>query len=212
MDLYHFREEYLRDGLHKSDLDACPIEQFKKWFNHATECEVVEPNAMVLATVDKQGNPLQRTVLLKAFSDNGFVFFSNFNSRKARDIEGNQNVCAIFPWVSLERQVIIQGLASKIDRADAEAYFASRPRESQLSAWVSHQSQPINSRDQLEAAFEEVKQGFEGRDVPLPDYWGGYRISPLAIEFWQGRKGRLHDRFLYEKQDNATWKIERLSP
>ncbi len=216
MDLYNFREDYAKDGIHRSDLSSCPFEQFKSWFEAATEGDVHEPNAMTLATVGPDKLPLQRTVLLKSFDERGFVFFTNLNSRKASHLEKNPQACALFPWITQERQVIIRGKTELIAREESEAYFSTRPRESQLSAWVSHQSQPVKNREVLENALTEVREGFEGREVPLPDFWGGVRIIPSSIEFWQGRSGRLHDRFLYEAQAGAdeahAWKITRLSP
>ena len=214
MDLYDFREDYAREGMHRHELPSNPFEAFEKWFKDATDADIHEPNAMTLASVDFDGRPLQRTVLLKQFDERGFVFFTNLNSRKGLHFERSPQACALFPWIQLERQVIIQGSTEIIAREESEAYFATRPRSSQLSAWVSHQSQPVPNRKALEDALIQVTKDFEGRDVPLPDFWGGVRIIPNSIEFWQGRSGRLHDRFLFERKDltGQDWNITRLSP
>lgn len=211
MDLYNFREDYAKDGIHREELSTDPIEQFKIWFQAATNDKLPEPNAMTLATVDSQGRPLQRTVLLKSFDARGFVFFTNLNSRKATHLENNPKACALFPWVSQQRQVVIQGHTEEISRSDSAEYFSTRPRDSQLGAWVSSQSQPVDSRSDLENTLAEVRQRFEGAEIPLPEFWGGIRIIPDTIEFWQGRHGRLHDRFFYERK-GSDWQITRLSP
>jgi pyridoxamine 5'-phosphate oxidase len=211
MDLSDFRREYSARGLHRADLAADPISQFAAWFTQATELQVPEPNAMSLATVDADGMPCQRAVLLKYFDASGFVFFTNFHSRKAAHIAGNPRVCAIFPWITLERQVIIQGRAEKISTAESLRYFASRPRDSQIGAWVSNQSEVITSRKFLLQKLAEIRDKFSHGEIPLPSFWGGYRIVPQAIEFWQGGPARLHDRFLYQRVADG-WSIERLSP
>lgn len=211
MDLSDFRREYSARGLHRADLDADPVAQFAVWFAQATELGVPEPNTLSLATVDAGGMPCQRAVLLKYFDERGFVFFTNYESRKAREIAANPQVCAIFPWVTLERQVIIQGVAEKVSTAESLRYFASRPRDSQIGAWVSNQSQVISSRKFLMQKLNEIRDKFRQGEIPLPSFWGGYRIVPSAIEFWQGGPARLHDRFLYRRHDGA-WSIERLSP
>jgi pyridoxamine 5'-phosphate oxidase len=211
MDLADFRKEYSEVGLHRKDLHEQPVEQFAGWFAQAVECGLHEPNAMTLATVDAGGMPFQRTVLLKFFDAHGFVFFTNYASRKARQIEENPQVCLLFPWITMERQVIIQGRAEMISTAESLRYFTSRPRESQIGAWVSNQSETITSRKFLLQKLAEIREKFSHGEIPLPSFWGGYRVVPSAIEFWQGGPARLHDRFIYRKQSEA-WEIERLSP
>ncbi|MCH7225193.1 pyridoxamine 5'-phosphate oxidase [Haloferula sp. A504] len=211
MDLSEFRKEYSDRGLHREDLAAEPVEQFGSWFNQAVELGIPEPNAMSLATVDEGGMPLLRTVLLKYFDVSGFVFFTNYESRKSAHIAGNPRVSLMFPWVTLERQVIIQGRAEKISSAESLRYFASRPRESRLGAWVSCQSSVISSRKLLMQKLNELKDKFAHGEIPLPSFWGGYRVVPSTVEFWQGGPARLHDRFLYTRS-GENWKIERLSP
>ena len=212
MDIFEFRNEYLKGGLSRSDLDPNPFKQFEKWFNHACECDVAEPNAMVVSTVGADGAPSSRVVLLKSWDENGFVFYTNYSSRKAREIAGNDKVCAIFAWLDLERQLRIGGRAEKVSAAESLRYFLSRPLGSRLGAWVSHQSSIISSRSLLEMQFQKMKQKFADGKVPLPDFWGGIRIVPKKFEFWQGRENRLHDRFAYTLQPDKTWKIERLQP
>lgn len=211
MDLSDFRKEYSDKGLHRADLDAEPMAQFEKWFAQAVELKLHEPNAMSLATVDGSGMPLLRTVLLKYFDASGFVFFTNYESRKAEQIAVNPRVSLLFPWVTLERQVIVQGRAEKISSAESLRYFTSRPRESQLGAWVSSQSSVISSRKLLMQKLTEITEKFSQGEIPLPSFWGGYRVKPETIEFWQGGPARLHDRFLY-KRGEQEWSIERLSP
>ncbi len=211
MDLAEFRKEYSSRGLRREELNPDPVAQFSEWFIQATELEVHEPNAMTLATVDQEGMPYQRTVLLKYYDKDGFVFFTNYGSRKAAQIAANPKVSLLFPWITLERQVIIQGSAEKISTAESLRYFASRPRESQIGAWVSNQSEVITSRKFLMQKLAEIREKFHHGEIPLPSFWGGYRVVPEAIEFWQGGPARLHDRFLYLKQD-VGWRIERLSP
>ena len=211
MDLAEFRREYSERGLTRELLDPDPIAQFSEWFRQATELAVPEPNAMTLATVDASGAPWQRTVLLKYYDRDGLVFFTNYGSRKAQQIAHNPRVSLLFPWITLERQVIIQGRAEKISTAESLRYFASRPRESQLGAWVSNQSEVITSRKFLLQKLAEIREKFQQGEIPLPSFWGGYRVVPAAIEFWQGGPARLHDRFLYRKLD-GQWKIERLAP
>lgn len=211
MDLFEFRKEYSARGLHREDLAADPVRQFDQWFAQATELQVPEPNAMSLATVDARSMPHQRAVLLKYFDAEGFVFFTNYGSRKAAQIAANPQVCALFPWITLERQVIIQGRAEKISTAESLRYFSSRPRESQIGAWVSNQSEVITSRKFLLQKLAEIREKFSHGEIPLPSFWGGYRIVPEAIEFWQGGPARLHDRFLYQRA-RSGWTITRLSP
>ena len=213
MDLSELRKNYLQGGLRRQDLDADPIGQFSRWFDQAMEADLVEPNAMTLGTVDAGNRPSQRTVLLKFFDGRGFVFFTNFESRKATHIANNPEVSLLFPWLALERQVIIQGRAEKVSTTESLRYFLSRPRESQLGAWVSRQSSVISSRSLLEQKLAEIKRKFAGGEVPLPSFWGGFRVVPLEMEFWQGGAGRLHDRFIYRRDSpTAPWLIERLSP
>lgn len=211
MDLSEFRKEYSERGLRREDLDAEPLRQFERWFRQADELGIPEPNAMSLATVDATGRPLLRTVLLKYFDADGFVFFTNYESRKAADIAANPQVSLLFPWITLERQVIVQGRAEKIDRAESLRYFASRPRESRLGAWVSSQSSVISSRKLLMQKLAEVRDKFREGEIPLPSFWGGFRVRPETVEFWQGGPARLHDRFLYRLADDR-WDISRLSP
>lgn len=211
MDLADFRKEYSDRGLKRTEMDVNPVAQFSTWFAQATELGLHEPNAMTLATVDATGMPFQRTVLLKYYDEDGFVFFTNYGSRKALQIAQNPRVSLLFPWVTLERQVIIQGTAEKISTVESLKYFASRPRESQIGAWVSNQSEVITSRKFLLQKLAEIGEKFSKGEIPLPSFWGGYRVRPEAIEFWQGGPARLHDRFLYRRSAGG-WNIERLSP
>jgi pyridoxamine 5'-phosphate oxidase len=211
MDLTEFRKEYSDRGLSRTELDADPVVQFEKWFQQATELGIYEPNAMTLATVDERGMPFQRTVLLKIFDGQGFVFFTNYSSRKAAQMVANPNVCLLFPWITLERQVIVQGRAEKISSAESLKYFVSRPRESQIGAWVSNQSEVITSRKFLMQKLSEIKEKFAHGEIPLPSFWGGFRVVPETVEFWQGGPARLHDRFLYSRAGEG-WEINRLSP
>jgi pyridoxamine 5'-phosphate oxidase len=209
-DIAALRREYTRAGLRRTNLDPDPVVQFRQWFNEAREAGLIEPNAMVLATTDSKRTS-SRTVLLKAFDERGFVFFTNYESRKSQEISINPNVSLLFPWYPLERQVGVLGFAERISTAESLAYFASRPHGSRVGAWVSQQSSVINSRRLLEMKWEEMKRKFSQGDVPLPSFWGGFRVVPLEIEFWQGRENRLHDRFRYLR-DESKWCIERLSP
>ena len=206
------RAEYQRGALSRADLKPDPFEQFAVWFQQACECGMIEPNAMSLATVSGEGRPLVRTVLLKSFDARGFVFFTNLESRKARHIKENPNVSLLFPWLALERQVIVSGTVESVSTAEALTYFLTRPRGSQLGAWVSQQSSVITSRKMLEMTLEQMKRKFEGGEIPLPSWWGGYRVVPHDIEFWQGRASRLHDRFLYSRSESGEWSIARLAP
>ena len=211
-DISQLREDYTGHSLHRKDLDANPIAQFRHWFGQAQELQVVEPNALTLATVDQNGQPRQRSVLLKAYDQKGFVFFTNFESRKAQQIAGNARVSLLFPWVSIHRQVAITGQAEKIPSAESLKYFVTRPFGSRIGAWASNQSSVITSRSLLVAKLDEMKRKFKSGDVPLPSFWGGYRVQPETIEFWQGGGNRVHDRFLYSKDHDSSWKIDRLSP
>lgn len=212
MDISHFRREYLQGGLHRSDLEEDPISQFGVWFDQARQTTIADPTAMVLATVDKDGWPSQRTVLLKYFDEDGFVFFTNYGSRKAEEISANDRVSLLFVWLELDRQVMINGTAEKVSTKDSARYFISRPRNSQVAAWVSSQSHRLSSRQALMQKFAEMKKKFGEGKVPLPSFWGGYRVVPTEIEFWQGRENRLHDRFMYTQADGNSWSIERLAP
>jgi len=209
-DVAELRRNYTRDGLSRADLDPDPVAQFRRWFTQAVEAQIVEPNAMVLGTTDGK-RPSARSVLLKAYDERGFVFFTNYESRKAKEIAANAHVSLLFPWYSLERQVSILGRAERISTAESLAYFVSRPHGSRLGAWVSQQSSVINSRQLLEMKLEEIKQKFADGQVPLPSFWGGFRVVPSEIEFWQGRENRLHDRFRYALS-GSDWAVERLSP
>ena len=192
-------------------LDSDPFFQFESWFEEANGSEPI-PNAMSLATVCKLGLPSIRTVLLKVFDKNGFVFFTNYNSRKSVQITQNKNVAILFNWIALERQVGIEGSAEKIETSESLKYFLSRPRGSQLGAWVSKQSSVLNSREELEMKLEKLKDRFSKKKIPLPSFWGGYRIKPESFEFWQGRPNRLHDRFFYSRKNDNSWEVKRLSP
>ena len=211
MDVSQLRHSQVGEVLHRADLDASPFGQFESWFRDACNSSDLDPNAMALATVDERGQPHNRTVLLKFFDDSGFVFYTNYESKKAKQIESNENVALLFFWRDPGRQVIIRGRAEKVSTAQSLKYFATRPRGSQLGAWVSQQSSIITSRQLLEAKYEEMKRKFRNKEVPLPDFWGGYRVVPDAFEFWQGKSQRLHDRFQYTL-DGDDWRIERLQP
>lgn len=212
MKLDDMREEYTRGELHRRDLDPDPVAQFTLWFDQACHAGIIEPNALSLATVGPDGRPTARTVLLKQYDARGFVFFTNLESRKSREIAGNPQVALLFPWIGLERQVVINGPAEKISPAETLAYFITRPLGSQLGAWASPQSRVVESRKFLEMKWDEIKRKFAAGQVPLPSFWGGFRVRPEQIEFWQGRQSRLHDRFLYSRADDGAWRIERLAP
>lgn len=212
MDIKGLRKEYANPVLTREMLDPDPYRQFERWFEETCTAGLSEPNAMTLATVGAGGQPTLRTVLLKLFDHDGFVFYTNYGSRKARQIGENSRVALLFPWVKLARQVAITGVAEKVSLAESARYFASRPHESQLGAWISQQSSVIGSRQLLMNELEKIKARFRKGEVPLPDFWGGYRVRPASIEFWQGQTSRLHDRFLYTCQADASWTIERLAP
>ncbi|MEE9445838.1 MAG: pyridoxamine 5'-phosphate oxidase [Cocleimonas sp.] len=211
MDISDYRREYNKGGLNKKDLDKSPFTQFKKWFKQAMEADIPDASAMSLATVSVDGKPTQRTVLLKLFDEKGFIFFTNYSSLKSQQMEKNANVSLLFPWTELERQIEINGTATKISTAESLKYFLSRPRGSQLGAWASTQSSPITSRQILEGQLQKMKNKFTHGEIPLPDFWGGYRVAPETIEFWQGGVNRLHDRFEYKRVD-GNWDIQRLQP
>lgn len=212
MEIDKWRREYQLGGLRRSELKSTPVEQFRKWLEEAVEANLTDPNAMCLATADAEGQPSQRIVLLKGFDERGFVFYTNLQSKKARDMADNPQVSLLFPWHLLERQIIVYGQVQPVSREEAVAYFQTRPLDSQLGAWASHQSQPLSSREELQKQFDEEKARFEGEEVPLPEFWGGYRVVPHAVEFWQGGANRLHDRFIYRAVDSGSWSLDRLSP
>ena len=210
VDLTNLRKEFRQNGLNRSELDDNPFNQFSLWFSQAIKVGIVEPSAMSLATADENEIGI-RTVLLKHFDDKGFVFFTNYGSKKSKQIEVKPQAALLFPWLELERQVKIVGSVEKITTIESIKYFASRPKDSQLGAWASQQSTTIPSRSLLVSQFESMKNKFSKGEVPLPDFWGGYRVIPESIEFWQGRESRLHDRFIYQRSEDG-WNINRLSP
>jgi pyridoxamine 5'-phosphate oxidase len=212
MHLEDMRRNYAARSLDTADLNADPFTQFDHWMREAIETQVLEPNAMALATTDAAGGPALRTVLLKAFDERGLVFYTNYESAKARDIGANPRVALMFTWLPLERQVVITGRAAKISAAESLKYFLSRPRDSQIGAWASRQSEVITTRSLLETKFAEMKAKFQRGDIPLPDHWGGFRVTPESFEFWQGRPCRMHDRFSYRLQPAGDWIIRRLMP
>jgi pyridoxamine 5'-phosphate oxidase len=211
VDLAALRREYADGGLDVTDLAADPYAMFQRWLGEALDAGVHEPNAMVLSTVGADGAPSSRMVLLKGLDERGFVLFTNQDSRKGQDLAVEPRCALLFPWHPLERQVRIEGTARVLEREAVEAYHRNRPRGAQLGAWASPQSRPVASREELAAAYDEAAARFEGRDVPLPDHWGGYRIRPETVEFWQGRPGRMHDRLVYER-DAEGWRVQRLAP
>ncbi|MDN3647752.1 pyridoxamine 5'-phosphate oxidase [Reinekea marina] len=212
MKLEDIRREYTQMGLNREDLHSDPIVQFETWLNQAIEAKLsADPTAMCLATVDASGQPSQRIVLLKHLDEKGFVFYTNLESHKAKDIAQNSKVSLHFPWTPLERQVIVYGEAEKLSLAEATSYFVSRPFDSKVAAWSSQQSRVVESRKVLEQAFDQMKAKFKQGDVPIPSFWGGFRVKPVKIEFWQGRGARLHDRFMYERAEDE-WQINRLQP
>ncbi|MBE8190096.1 MAG: pyridoxamine 5'-phosphate oxidase [Candidatus Thioglobus sp.] len=209
VDLIKLRREYCKNGLKFCQLNADPFLQFEAWMSQAVEAQLTLPNAMSLASGNADEISL-RTVLLKSFDEQGFVFFTNYQSKKALQIQQNSNVALLFSWLDLERQIKISGKVEKLSKPQSEQYFASRPRESQLGAWASKQSSNLSSRQELLDKFAALKLEFKSA-VPKPDFWGGYRVIPISIEFWQGRENRLHDRFVYKKTAN-NWEIQRLAP
>ncbi len=210
------RRSYERGALNREDLAADPVAQFRAWFAEASAApEIIEVNAMTLSTVSPDGQPSSRTVLLKAYDERGFVFFTNYQSRKAHDIAANPRVALLFPWLGLERQLKIEGVAEKISRTETVKYFLSRPTGSRLGAWVSTQSSVVSSKSLLLTKLDEMKRKFAGGEIPCPDFWGGFRILPSRFEFWQGGKDRIHDRFEYQRSeggDRDDWDISRLAP
>jgi len=212
IEVSQMRQNYADIGLSRDSLPDEPFGLFARWFSEYVALNMFEANAMVVATASRQGAPSQRTVLMKAYDTDGFVFYTNYGSRKAQQIAHNDQVSLIFPWIPLHRQVIVEGTASKVSTAESLKYFLTRPRGSQLGAWASSQSSVISARSALESKLMEVKNKFKEGDVSLPSFWGGYRVRPHRIEFWQGRSHRLHDRFLYTRSAGDAWDINRLSP
>lgn len=211
------RAHYRAEGLDEPSLAAHPMDQFARWFTQAAQAAVqgmlYEPNAMIVSTADADGRPSSRTVLMKGYDDQGFVFYTNYDSRKGRDLAVNPHVALLFPWHPMARQVVVTGTASRTGRDETAAYFRTRPHGSQLGAWASAQSAVIGSRAELDAAYGELSDRYpEGTQVPVPPHWGGYRIAPRTMEFWQGRGNRLHDRLRYVSEPDGTWRVERLSP
>lgn len=210
LDLHEFRQEYRKGELYVKDVSSSPIEQFQKWFDEANQSGFIDPNAMVLSTVDNLGKPSSRVVLLKEVSKGGFVFFSNYLSRKADDLKVNPDASILFFWDKLERQVRIEGIVEKITLEESKEYFFSRPQKSQIGAWASKQSSLLKNRETLEQRVEGYTNKFQD-NVPFPDFWGGFRLIPNYFEFWQGRASRLHDRIIY-KHEEDSWNIFRLYP
>ncbi|MCB1055109.1 MAG: pyridoxamine 5'-phosphate oxidase [Acidobacteria bacterium] len=211
MDLERLRSDYTRGGLRREDLAVDPFEQFRRWFDEAMKAELPEPNAMTLATSGATGMPSVRIVLLKGVDDEGFVFYTNYESRKGRELAANPQASLLFFWAELQRQVRIEGSVEKVSREATEQYFATRPRGSRLGAWASPQSRPVADRAELETAMHNVEERFGDGDVPAPPHWGGYLLRPRLLEFWQGRPNRLHDRLCYRRRDDV-WTVERLAP
>jgi len=206
------RKEYSSQSLLETDVEPDPFDQFQKWWMQAVNSQINEPNAMTLATASSDGMPAARIVLLKGFDKDGFVFFTNYKSYKAMQLEENPRACLVFFWKELERQVRITGLVKKISEKQSDEYFYSRPKGSQIGAWTSPQSQVIESRDWLDKQYLQLSEEFKEKELKRPPYWGGYLVTPVIIEFWQGRPSRLHDRIQYSLQENGSWKTERLSP
>jgi len=213
MDSLNRHEDYGQESLDETHLSADPIKQFGEWLVEAEENSIYEPNAFVLSTINKNNTPSSRTVILKGVDHEGFVFFTNFGSRKGEAIESNPHVGAVFGWYAMYRQVLIEGTVQKISDKESETYFHSRPHESQVAAWSSKQSAPIENRTKLDQQFDEALKRFKDKEVPKPDYWGGYKIIPTRIEFWKGRSNRMHDRIAFTRSaEHAAWEIQRLQP
>lgn len=211
-ELAALRQDYAQRGLRRAELDADPIRQFNAWLAEAVSRQLLEPNAMILATVDEDGQPWTRTVLLKVCDARGFTFFTNYDGAKGGHLAANARAAMTFWWGGLERQVNVTGTVGKVSREESEVYFHSRPKGSQVGAWASRQSEVVSDREQLERQFAEVLAKYEQAEIPLPPHWGGYCVTPQTIEFWQGRQSRLHDRLRYSRQANGSWVVERLSP
>ena len=209
--LRELRRDYSSRELSEETIDADPFKQFSAWMAEALNSQIIDANAMTIATVDAQNRPSSRVVLLKGFDTDGFVFFTNYESKKAADLAGNRSIALHFFWPQLERQVMINGAAQKTPREESEEYFATRPLESRIGAWASNQSHVLESRAELVKKIAEVRARFEGKDVPCPPFWGGYRVTPDRFEFWQGRESRLHDRIVYILSE-GSWRTARLSP
>jgi pyridoxamine 5'-phosphate oxidase len=212
MALSDMRRDYSLAGLLEKDLAKNPFRQFEQWFQEAEAAKIPEPNAMTLATTGRDGRPAARTVLLKGCDGRGFVFYTNYESRKGRELDANPRATLLFPWLVMERQVIVEGPVARVSREESEAYFHSRPRQSQLAAWASPQSTAVAGRAVIEESYRVVEKKYEGREVPLPPNWGGFRLAPETVEFWQGRRSRLHDRLRYRRETGGDWVVERLAP
>jgi pyridoxamine 5'-phosphate oxidase len=212
LDIAGLRHEYIGEGLRRGDLDPNPIKQFDTWFAAAIKAGIRDANAMALATATAGGEPSVRVVLLKTFDEAGFVFFTNYLSSKGRNLEENPRAALVLYWMEVERQIRIDGIVEKVSREESEEYFRTRPFGAQIGAWASQQSEVIDARRVLDARLAEMTQRFAGGDIPLPPHWGGYRLKPQTIEFWQGRTNRLHDRLRYTRQSNGSWLIDRLAP
>jgi pyridoxamine 5'-phosphate oxidase len=214
-DIADSRREYTRGGLRRADLTPEPLPLFERWLKQACDARLADPTAMVVATVDENGQPFQRIVLLKHYDEKGLVFYTNLGSRKAQQLAGNSRISLLFPWHMLDRQVNVLGQAERLSTLEVMKYFTSRPKDSQIGAWVSQQSTRISARGVLESKFLELKQKFSNGEVPLPSFWGGFRVKVDSMEFWQGGEHRLHDRFIYQRDEaeiETGWKIDRLAP
>ncbi len=213
VDLQRLRKEYTHAGLRETDANPDPIKQFRKWFDEALAANLHEPNAMTIATATPSGRPSARIVLLKGFDERGFVFYTNYEGRKGRELEENPYCALVFYWGELERQVRIEGWASRVLEEESDAYYVGRPRGSRLGAWASAQSNPVEDRGVLEERLRGLEKEYEGREAPRPPFWGGYRVEPAEIEFWQGRENRLHDRLVYRRgSGTGGWNVVRLQP
>ncbi|MGN1392878.1 MAG: pyridoxamine 5'-phosphate oxidase [Succinivibrionaceae bacterium] len=212
IDVSGFRRNYTEGGLSEEDLTKEPIDLFEIWLKNAIDSGIYDPTGMVVSTVDSSGQPYSRMVLLKNYDRNSLVFFTNYGSRKAQQLLENPKVSILFPWYMLERQVSFLGVAEKLSSLEIVKYFTSRPKDSQIGAWVSHQSAKISARSALESKFMELKQKWKDGEIPVPTFWGGFRVTFNSVEFWQGRPSRLHDRFIYEKEQDGSWNVSRLAP